>query len=70
MNSFLRGFLSLFSWIDCFNNLSPKERVDEILDEFYLNHPEIERDDSKALANDTKYAIRKHHESCRSSEHR
>jgi len=39
----------------CFDNhLSPKERVDEILDNFYLDHPYIERDDKKALENDWK----------------
>ena len=52
MNAFLRGFCSIFSWMDCFHNLSPKERVDEILDDFYLDHPEFERDDLKALQND------------------
>ena len=40
--------------MDCFSNLSPKERVDEILDDFYLDHPWIERDDMKALENDFK----------------
>ena len=44
----------MFSWMDCFSNLSPKERVDEILDDFYLDHPWIERDDMKALENDLK----------------
>lgn len=52
MNAFLRGFRSIFSWMDCFHNLSPKERVDEILDDFYLDHPEFERDDLKALQKD------------------
>lgn len=52
MNSFWKGFRSLFSWIDCYHNLSPKERVDEILDEFYLDYPCIERDDLKALQKD------------------
>lgn len=54
MNSFIKGFASIFSWINCFHNLSPKERVDEILDDFYLDHPWIERDDLKALENDFK----------------
>jgi len=54
MDSFLRGFMSIFSWIDCFSNLSPKERVDEMLDDFYADHPWIERDDNKALENDWK----------------
>jgi hypothetical protein len=54
MNSFLKGFLSLFSWFDCYNNLSPSERVDEILDDFYFDHPYIERDDLKALEKDFK----------------
>lgn len=54
MNSFLKGFFSLFNWFDCFSNLSPKERVDEILDDFYADHPWIERDDNKALENDWK----------------
>ena len=52
MNSFLKGFLSLFDWFDCYNNLSSSERVDEILDDFYLDHPYIERDDLKALEKD------------------
>jgi len=52
MNSFLKGFMSLFSWSDCFHDLSPKDRVDEILDNFYLDHPHIERNDNKALEND------------------
>lgn len=54
MNSFLKGFYSLFSWMDCFHNLSPKERVDEILEDFYLDYPWIERDDQKALEKDWK----------------
>ena len=52
MNAFFRGIYSLFSWVDCYRNLSPKERVDEILDDFYLDHPWIERDDMKALQKD------------------
>lgn len=52
MNSFFRGIMSLFSWMDCFHNISPKERVDEILDDFYKDHPWIERNDQKALIND------------------
>lgn len=52
MNAFFRGVYSLFSWMDCYHNLSPKERVDEILDGFYLDHPWIERDDLKALQKD------------------
>lgn len=52
--SFLKGFLNIFSWMDCFHNLSPKERTNEILDDFYLDHPWIERDDMKALENDFK----------------
>lgn len=51
--SFFKGFVSLFSWMDCFNNLSPRERVNEILDDFYLDHPDIERNDLKALQNDS-----------------
>lgn len=50
--SFFKGFASLFSWMDCFHDLSPKERVDEILDNFYLDHPHIERDDWKAIQKD------------------
>jgi len=50
--SFFKGVMSLFSWMDCFNDLSPKERVDEMLDNFYADHPEIERDDMKALQKD------------------
>ena len=46
--------MSLFSWMDCFHDLSPKERVDEILDNFYLDHSYIERDDNKALEKDFK----------------
>lgn len=52
MNSFLKGFVSIFSWIDSFYDLSPKERVDQILDDFYKDHPYIERDDNKALQKD------------------
>lgn len=40
--------------MDCFHDLSPKERVDEILNNFYLDHPNIERDDLKALEKDFK----------------
>lgn len=50
--SFLKGVCSLFSWMDCFHNLSPKERVDEILNDFYEEYPLIERDDFKALEKD------------------
>ena len=53
MNSFFRGFLYIFSWFDCYNNISPSERVEEILDDFYLDHPYIERDDLKALEKDS-----------------
>jgi hypothetical protein len=60
MNAFLKGIISLFSWIDCHHNLSPKERVDEILDDFYLDHPWIERDDLKALQNDFERALNEH----------
>jgi hypothetical protein len=52
MNSFLKGFVSLFNWTDCFHNLSPHERLDQILDDFYSDYPWIERDDQKALEND------------------
>jgi hypothetical protein len=52
VNAFFKGFMSLFSWMDCFQNISPKERVDQILDDFYFDHPEIERDDMKALQKD------------------
>lgn len=38
--------------MDCCHDLSPSERVDEILNNFYLDHPEIERDDLKALEKD------------------
>lgn len=48
----------MFSWMDCFHNLSPKERVDEILDNFYLDHPLIERDDLKALQNDSEQVFK------------
>lgn len=51
--SFFKGFCSLFSWFDCFHDLSPKERVDQILDDFYADHPWIERDDLKALQKDS-----------------
>jgi hypothetical protein len=40
--------------MDCYNDLSPKERVDEIFDDFYADYPWIERDDNKALENDWK----------------
>jgi hypothetical protein len=53
MNSFFRGFLSIFSWFDCYNDISPSERVEKILDDFYLDHPYIERDDLKALEKDS-----------------
>jgi hypothetical protein len=46
MNSFLKGFISIFDW------MFPPKSVDEILDDFYLDHPEIERDDWKALEKD------------------
>jgi hypothetical protein len=54
MNAFLKGFMRIFSWMDCFDNLSPKERVDQILDDFYFDHPWIERNDQKALENDSR----------------
>jgi hypothetical protein len=54
MNSFLKGFVSLFNWMDCFHNLSPQERLDQVLDDFYSDYPWIERDDKKALENDFK----------------
>jgi hypothetical protein len=54
MKSFFKGFFSIFSWMDCYNDLSPKERVDEIFDDFYADYPWIERDDNKALENDWK----------------
>jgi hypothetical protein len=54
MNSFLKGFFSLFNFFDCYHDLSPSERVDEMLDNFYLDHPYIERDDNKALEKDFK----------------
>jgi hypothetical protein len=42
------GFANIF-------NLFPSQRsADEILDEFYENHPYIERDDNIALQNDLK----------------
>jgi hypothetical protein len=50
--------MSLFSWIDCFHDLSPKERVDEILDDFYYDHPHIERDDWKAIQKDNEAIAR------------
>jgi len=62
MNSFLKGFMSLFNWMNCFNDLSPKERVDEILDDFYLDHPWIERDDNKALQKDSETIARDFYE--------
>ena len=58
MNSFFRGFLSIFSWFDCYNNISPSERVEEILDDFYLDHPYIERDDLKTLEKDYQNMLR------------
>jgi len=60
MNSLLKGFMSLFSWMDCYHSLSPKERVDEILDDFYSDHPWIERNDQKALENDFKTLAQEH----------
>lgn len=57
MNAFLRGFFSLFSWTDCFHYLSPRERVNEILENFYLDYPEIEKDDLKALEKDSRAII-------------
>jgi hypothetical protein len=56
--SFFKGFASLFSWMDCFHDLSPKERVDEILDNFYLDHPYLERDDLKAIQKDNEAVAR------------
>ena len=56
MNSFLRGFISIFDWFGC-DRRSPSERVEEILDEFYSDHPWIERDDRKALENDWKKVL-------------
>jgi len=53
MNFIIKGFLSIFSWMD---SRSPSERVDEILDDFYNEYPWIERDDNKALENDFKKA--------------
>lgn len=58
MKSFLKGFFSIFSWMDCYNDLSPKERVDQILDEYYDNYPWIERNDSKALEKDREQIIK------------
>lgn len=52
--NFFKSLASLFSWMDCFHALSPQERVDQMLDDFYFDHPEIERDDLKALENDWK----------------
>lgn len=52
MNSFFRGMMSIFGWTDVFHDLSPKKRIEEILDEFYADHPWIERNDQKALIND------------------
>jgi hypothetical protein len=37
----------MFNWTDCYHNLSPKERVDEILDEFYQNNEWIQRGDDQ-----------------------
>lgn len=54
MSAFLKGIISLFGWMDCFHCLSPKERVDESLDNFYSDYPWIERDDSRALEKDFK----------------
>lgn len=52
--SFLKGFLSLFDWMFVDASQSPEERVDEILNNFYLDHyPYIERDDLKALEKDS-----------------
>lgn len=62
MNAFWKGFCSLFSWIDCFSNQSPKERVDEILDNFYSDYPWIEKDDKKALENDSKMLEKDHNQ--------
>ena len=43
--------------MDCYHSLSPKERVNEILEKFYEDHPEFERDDNKALKNDSRLTI-------------
>lgn len=51
MHDFFKGFCSIFSWMFK-DSLSPKERVDEILNDFYNDHPWIERDDFKALEKD------------------
>ena len=58
MNAFFKGFMSLFSWVDCFHNQSPKERVDEILDDFYAQYPHIECDDQKALQKDFEQVLK------------
>lgn len=47
--------------MDCFHYLSPKERVDQILDDFYSEYPWIERNDLKALQKDYE-AINKDYE--------
>lgn len=39
------GFISLFDW------MFPRT-AEEIIDNFYLDHPEMEKDDIKALEND------------------
>jgi len=52
MNGFIRGFLSVFGF-GWFEYQSPADRVKEVLDDFYDNHPNIERDDFKALQKDS-----------------
>lgn len=64
---FLKGFLSIFSWTDCFSNKSPQERVDEILNDFYSQYPWIERDDQKALEKDFKAIFERHEGSCQTN---
>ena len=52
----------MFSWIDSFHDLSPKDRVDQVLDDFYNDHPWIERDDNKALQKDAETIARDFYE--------
>lgn len=53
MNEILKGFMSLFDWMFVDFSKSPKERVDETLEDYYNEYPWIERDDNIALLKDS-----------------
>lgn len=53
MNAILKGFMCLFDWMFVDFSKSPKERVDEILEDYYNEHPWIERNDNIALLKDS-----------------